>query len=85
APLPLGLLGPLYAVCAIGAGVWFLRSVAQSLAADDPSVDYRVFKVSIGYLFIVFGAMLVECVLRAVWPEVAAWAPFVPLWPMDIP
>ncbi len=84
APLPLGLLGPAYAVSALGAGVWFLRAVAQSLAADDPVVDYRVFKVSIAYLFIVFGAMLAECVFRALWPGVAAWAPFTPLWPTDI-
>jgi protoheme IX farnesyltransferase len=84
APLPLGLLGPAYAVSALGAGVWFLRTVAQSLAADDPVVDYRVFKVSIAYLFIVFGAMLAECVLRALWPGVAVWAPFTPLWPTDI-
>ncbi len=63
-PVPLGLLTPLYGVVAVGAGVWFLLAVLRSSRADDPKVDYGVFRVSIAYLFLLFGAMLVDCVLR---------------------
>jgi heme O synthase-like polyprenyltransferase len=48
---------------ALGAGVWFLYAVARSAIADDPRVDYGVFKVSIAYLFLLFGAMLADCAL----------------------
>ena len=65
APVPLGLLSPLYGVAALVAGGWFLASVVRSMRADDPAVDYRVFRVSIGYLFLVFAAMFADCVLRS--------------------
>lgn len=65
APLGLGLLGPLYGVAALMAGGWFLWAVIGSIRADDPRADYAVFRVSITYLFVLFGAMLVDCVLRS--------------------
>jgi protoheme IX farnesyltransferase len=60
APLPLGLLGWLYTVCALAVGVWFFLAVLRSVRADDPKVDYSVFRVSIVYLFVLFGAMLAD-------------------------
>lgn len=60
APTPLGLLGGLYAAVALLAGLWFLWAVVDSARADDPRVDYRVFRVSIAYLFLLFGAMLAD-------------------------
>jgi heme O synthase-like polyprenyltransferase len=62
--VPLGLLGMLYGAVALGAGIWFLVAVLRSVRADDPRVDYRVFKISIAYLFLVFGAMLFDCAVR---------------------
>lgn len=62
-PLPLGLLGPLYSVGALGSGLWFLAAVVRSAIADDPKVDYAVFRASIGYLFVLFGAMFLDLLL----------------------
>jgi protoheme IX farnesyltransferase len=64
APVPLGLLGPLYGVVALGAGGWFFAAVLRSVRKDDPRFDYRVFKISIAYLFLLFGAMLFDCAVR---------------------
>lgn len=64
APLPMGLLGPIYGVVALGSGAWFLYAVLGSVRADDARVDYRVFKISVAYLFLLFGAMLVDCAVR---------------------
>lgn len=79
-PSFIGLLGPLYGVTALAAGLWFGRVVVESIAKDDIAVDYRVFKVSISYLFIVFGMMLAECVLRALLPGQVLWEPIPSLW-----
>lgn len=63
--VPLGLLGVAYGVAAAAAGVWFVLEVVRSQIADDPRYDWRVFKVSIAYLFVVFGAMLVDSAARS--------------------
>ena len=63
--VPLGLLSGAYGVLAAAVGAWFLIEVVRSVRADDPRVDWRVFKVSIAYLFAVFGAMLIDCAARA--------------------
>ncbi len=65
APVPLGLLSPLYGVAALALGIWFVAVVARSMVADDPRVDWRVFKVSIAYLSLVFGAMLLDLAAHA--------------------
>jgi protoheme IX farnesyltransferase len=65
APVPLGLASPVYGIVALCAGIWFGAAVWRSMVADDPRVDWRVFKVSIAYLFLVFGALLVDCALRS--------------------
>ncbi len=72
APVPLGLLSPLYGVAALALGLWFAASVAHSMVADDPRVDWRLFKVSIAYLSLVFGAMLVDLVVSALAGPVVA-------------
>ena len=65
APVPLGLLSPAYGLAAGAAGGWFLLAVIRSVVADERRVDWQVFRVSIVYLFVVFGAMLVDCAARS--------------------
>lgn len=65
APVALGLLSPLYGVAALALGLWFVASVVRSMIANDPRVDWRVFKVSIAYLSLVFGAMLLDLAASA--------------------
>ena len=65
-PAPLGLLSWGYAAIALAAGAWFSWWVVRSMRADDPKVDYQVFRVSIAYLFLVFGAMLADQALGIV-------------------
>ena len=69
APVPLGLLGWGYGAVALLSGAWFAWHVVGSMRADDPAVDYRVFRVSIVYLMLVFGAMLGDCVGHASFPD----------------
>lgn len=59
-PAVLGLLTWAYGAVALAAGLWFGAWVIRSMRADDSRVDYQVFKVSITYLFVLFGAMLVD-------------------------
>ncbi len=66
APVPLGLLSPLYGVASLALGAWFLYAVARSIVADDPRVDWRVFKISIAYLTLLYGAMLVDLATSAI-------------------
>ena len=65
-PVPLGMLGGLYGTTALFAGAWFAWRVYRSIRAADPVIDYGVFRASIQYLFLLFGAMLVDIVLRRV-------------------
>lgn len=71
-PVPLGLLSPVYGAVALLSGLWFLKAVLGSARADDPRVDYQVFRVSIVYLLVVFTAMLGDCALRPVLPLLGA-------------
>ncbi len=57
-PSVLGLASWYYGAAALVAGAWFAVWVLLSIYANKPEVDYRVFRVSITYLFVVFGAML---------------------------
>jgi heme o synthase len=63
APWWLGDLGLVYAVVALGLGAWFLGVVVQSMLSQRPSVDRRVFVVSIAYLFFLYLAMMVDAAL----------------------
>ena len=59
-PVWLGYLGIVYAAAAVGLGLYFTGHIIRSLVAQDPRVDYRVFKHSIIYLTLLFLAMLVD-------------------------
>ncbi len=63
--VPLGLLGPGYGLIALLVGLWFIGSVWRSIRADDPAVDYGVFRASIVYLFLLCGGMLLDRALLA--------------------
>lgn len=60
APLPLGLLGPLYGVAAAGLGAWFVWHGVRVLRERDEAAARRMFGVSLVYLFALFVAMLVD-------------------------
>ncbi len=59
-----GELGVFYALAAVAAGAWFVRSIVRAIRARDRNEDRRVFATSIIYLVVVFGAMLAELVVR---------------------
>lgn len=60
APTWLGYLGPLYTVAAAALGAWFLWLVVRSIIGQHVVLDYRVFKGSVGYLSLLFMAMLID-------------------------
>ena len=62
APLFLGLLGPIYAVVAIAVNVWFVGSAVRVLRERTDASAQAMFRVSLGYLFSLFMAMLVDLV-----------------------
>jgi protoheme IX farnesyltransferase len=63
APLPLGLLGPLYGVAAATLGVWFVWHGVRVLREQTDAAARRMFGVSLVYLFALFVAMLVDLAL----------------------
>ncbi len=65
-PVPLGMLSYFYGAVALLAGGWFAWRVYVSIRADDPEVDYAVFRDSIRYLFLLFGAMLLDLAVAVV-------------------
>ena len=65
-PVWLGYLNAIYGVAAAVSGLWFLFHVAKSLKVQQAVQDYRVFKVSVAYLAILFLAMLVDLAWGAV-------------------
>jgi len=65
APLPLGLLGPVYGAAAVGLGAWFVWHAVRVLRERDDAAARRMFHVSLLYLFALFGAMLIDLALRA--------------------
>ena len=64
APLPLGLLGLPYAVCAVALDGWFVWHSVRVLRERTDSAARRMFHVSLVYLFALFLAMLVDLALR---------------------
>jgi len=60
APLPLGLLGPLYGIVAAGLGAWFVWHSVRVLREQTDAAARRMFGVSLVYLFALFVAMLVD-------------------------
>jgi len=64
APLPLGLLGWTYGVCAAALDVWFVWHSVRVLRERTEHAARRMFHVSLIYLFALFLAMLVDIALR---------------------
>jgi len=64
APTPLGLLGGFYLACAIALDAWFLWHVVRVLRERTDEAARRAFHVSLGYLFALFLAMLLDCAIR---------------------
>ncbi len=59
-PVALGDLGWAYGACAGLLGLWFLAVVVQSLVERTAAADWRVFRVSIVYLTLLFLSMLLD-------------------------
>jgi protoheme IX farnesyltransferase len=55
-----GVLGPVYAVTALAAGLVFVVAIGRSMRDGHARSDRRVFAASLLHLMLVFGAMLVE-------------------------
>lgn len=64
APVALGLFGTTYLVAALVLGAWFVWYVVRVLRERDDAAARRAFIVSLGYLFGLFSAMLLELALR---------------------
>lgn len=64
APVPLGLLGPVYGVAALGLDAWFTWSIVRVLVERTDDAARRAFHVSLGYLFALFLAMLADLAVR---------------------
>ena len=60
APYFLGYVGLLYLVGAVALNAWFLWVLIASMRAQSKAADWKVFKVSIGYLTFLFLVMLVD-------------------------
>ncbi len=56
----LGILHGLYAGVALVSGLWFLGWNLFAIHRQDYTVDQRMFRASIVYLFALFGAMMVD-------------------------
>jgi protoheme IX farnesyltransferase len=57
-------LGPLYALCAVGGGAWFLRAAARLRASPTRANARASFRVSLVQLSLLLAAILVEAALR---------------------
>jgi protoheme IX farnesyltransferase len=62
APVALGLLGEVYGVVALGMNAWFVWAAIRVLRARDEDSARSMFRVSLGYLFALFLAMLVDLI-----------------------
>ncbi len=60
APVVLGLLGGLYLGVALAANAWFVHHALRVLRERTPESARAMFLASLGYLFALFAAMLVE-------------------------
>jgi protoheme IX farnesyltransferase len=64
APVPLGLLGWPYLAVALALDAWFVWHAVRVLRERTNSAAQRLFRVSLVYLFALFGAMLADLALR---------------------
>ena len=59
-PVWLGDLGVGYGLPAVVLDAWFVGEIVRSMVLRDVAADYRVFRVSIAYLVLLFAAMLCD-------------------------
>ena len=64
APVALGFMGAIYGSVALAVNVWFIWAAVEVLRLRTDDAARRMFRVSLAYLFSLFGAMLVELALR---------------------
>jgi protoheme IX farnesyltransferase len=64
APVALGLLGPVYLVAALVLDAWFCWSIVRLLVERTDAAARKAFHVSLGHLFALFLAMLVDLAVR---------------------
>ena len=57
-------LGPLYLATALGLGAWFMAAAWRLHRRPDGKQAMNVFRVSISYLGLLFGAMAVDTIIR---------------------
>ena len=65
APVALGLLGWVYGSVAVVANLWFLWAAVGVLRKQDEASAQAMFRVSLGYLFSLFLAMLADLAWKA--------------------
>jgi protoheme IX farnesyltransferase len=65
APVALGLLGWVYGTVALAMNVWFVWAAVRVLREQDDASAQAMFRVSLGYLFALFLAMLADLAWRA--------------------
>ena len=65
APVALGLLGSLYGAVAVAANLWFVWAAVSVLRQQDEASAQAMFRVSLGYLFALFLAMLADQAWKA--------------------
>ena len=64
APVALGFMGAIYGSVALAVNVWFIWAAVEVLRLRTDDAARRMFRISLAYLFSLFGAMLVELALR---------------------
>lgn len=60
APVALGLIGNLYLVLSVLANAWFIGAAVQVVRLKTTESARAMFRVSLGYLFALLGAMLID-------------------------
>jgi len=60
APVALGLIGHLYLVLSVFANAWFIGAAVQVVRRKTTESARAMFRVSLGYLFALLGAMLID-------------------------
>jgi len=63
-PAPLGLLGPVYLVAALGLDAWFLWTCVRLIRERSDEAARRTFRVSLAYLALLYAAMLADLLAR---------------------
>ncbi|MGI9592455.1 MAG: heme o synthase [Myxococcota bacterium] len=62
-PVPLGLLGPVYGVAALGLNAWFVWAGVRLIRERSDEAARRVFFTSLAYLFLLYFAMIADLLL----------------------